>query len=337
MAIPSSGAISFSTIQTEFGGSNPIGLNEYYAGGAYVPSSTSGTNGAVPTSGAISVDKFYGTALTLPGAAVYTTPGTYSWTAPAGVTSVSVVAIGGGGTGGTGTGAGPYPSGGGGGGLGWKNSIPVLSGSNYTVVVGAAGQTSYFLNQSTVAGIGGGRPGGGGFVGTGGGSGGSGGSGQVSGGGGGAGGYSGAGGSAGYYSDGGTYGTNAAFTTEVDPTDGVGGGGGGGAAVGSLYTNGTIGGGGVGIYGQGTSGNRGRFVRGGLGGYPSADGIAAGGGSSGSAGTVTGGFPGGDGGSYGGGSASGYGGNNTNPGAPGTGAVRIVWGAGRAFPSTDVG
>ena len=66
MAIPSSGAISFSTIQTEFGGSNPISLDEYYAGGAYVPSSTSGTNGAVPTSGAISVDKFYGTTLPPP-------------------------------------------------------------------------------------------------------------------------------------------------------------------------------------------------------------------------------------------------------------------------------
>ena len=31
------------------------------------------------------------------GQVAYTTPGTYSWTAPAGVTSVSVVAIGGGG------------------------------------------------------------------------------------------------------------------------------------------------------------------------------------------------------------------------------------------------
>lgn len=61
MAIPASGAISLTTIQTEFGGSNPIGLNEYYAGGAYVPAGTTGTYGAVPSSGAISLRNFYGT------------------------------------------------------------------------------------------------------------------------------------------------------------------------------------------------------------------------------------------------------------------------------------
>jgi hypothetical protein len=61
MPIPSSGAISLDTIQTEFGGSNPISLSEYYAGGTYVPSGTSGTNGAVPSSGQISFSQFYGT------------------------------------------------------------------------------------------------------------------------------------------------------------------------------------------------------------------------------------------------------------------------------------
>lgn len=61
MAIPSSGAISLSTIQTEFGGSNPISLSEYYAGGSYVPAGTTGTNGAVPSSGQISFSNFYGT------------------------------------------------------------------------------------------------------------------------------------------------------------------------------------------------------------------------------------------------------------------------------------
>ena len=63
MAIPSSGAISLSTIQTEFGGSNPISLNEYYAGGTYVPAGTSGTYGAVPSSGTISIQNFYGTSI----------------------------------------------------------------------------------------------------------------------------------------------------------------------------------------------------------------------------------------------------------------------------------
>ena len=69
MALPSSGALSLSDIQTEFGGSSPISLNEYYAGGTYVPAGTSGTYGAVPSSGAISIRNFYGTSkavLTIP-------------------------------------------------------------------------------------------------------------------------------------------------------------------------------------------------------------------------------------------------------------------------------
>jgi hypothetical protein len=61
MALPSSGPLSLSDIQTEFGGTNPISLNEYYAGGGLVPAGTSGTYGAVPTSGQISVQNFYGT------------------------------------------------------------------------------------------------------------------------------------------------------------------------------------------------------------------------------------------------------------------------------------
>lgn len=61
MTLQTSGAISMPNVQTEFGGSNPISMSEYYAGGVYVPSGTSGTNGAVPTSGAISLSKFYGT------------------------------------------------------------------------------------------------------------------------------------------------------------------------------------------------------------------------------------------------------------------------------------
>jgi hypothetical protein len=66
MALPSSGPLTFSAIQTEFGGSNPIGLNEYYAGGANVPAGTSGTYGAVPSSGQISVQNFYGTSDFIP-------------------------------------------------------------------------------------------------------------------------------------------------------------------------------------------------------------------------------------------------------------------------------
>ena len=61
----------------------------------------------------------------------FTTPGTYSWTAPAGVTQVSVVAIGGGGNGAS---SNARERAGGGGGLGYKNNISVTPGQSYTVV-----------------------------------------------------------------------------------------------------------------------------------------------------------------------------------------------------------
>lgn len=62
MTLQSSGAISLANIQTEFGGSNPISISEYYAGGGYVPSGT----GSIPTSGTISFSTFYGTTAQLP-------------------------------------------------------------------------------------------------------------------------------------------------------------------------------------------------------------------------------------------------------------------------------
>lgn len=61
MALPTSGQLTLADIQTEFGGTNPISLSEYYAGGGLVPSGTSGTYGAVPSSGTISIQNFYGT------------------------------------------------------------------------------------------------------------------------------------------------------------------------------------------------------------------------------------------------------------------------------------
>jgi hypothetical protein len=61
VAIPGTGSISFSQIQAEFGGSNPISLSEYYAGGLYTPTGASGTNGAVPGSSSFAMSKFYGT------------------------------------------------------------------------------------------------------------------------------------------------------------------------------------------------------------------------------------------------------------------------------------
>lgn len=54
MALPGSN-ISFLQIQTEFGGSNPISLDEYYRGGLYVRSNSTAT---IPTSGEISLSNF---------------------------------------------------------------------------------------------------------------------------------------------------------------------------------------------------------------------------------------------------------------------------------------
>lgn len=50
MALQSSGAIKLSEVQTEFGGSNPISMSEYY-----------GADTGVPGSGTISLSDFYGT------------------------------------------------------------------------------------------------------------------------------------------------------------------------------------------------------------------------------------------------------------------------------------
>ena len=66
MTLPASGPLAMTDIQTEFGGTNPIGLNEYYAGGGLVPPGTSGTYGAVPSSGALSIQNFYGTSNYIP-------------------------------------------------------------------------------------------------------------------------------------------------------------------------------------------------------------------------------------------------------------------------------
>jgi hypothetical protein len=55
MPLQSSGAISLADVQTEFGGANPIGLDEYY-----------GVASGVPASGTISLANFYGTSFQWP-------------------------------------------------------------------------------------------------------------------------------------------------------------------------------------------------------------------------------------------------------------------------------
>ena len=294
------------------------------------------TGGTTPVAGSIGNPVLSQSTLALPqsGDVAYVTTGTYSWTAPAGVTSVSVVAVGGGGGGGYTWSSG----GGGGGGLGWKNNISVTPGQSYTVVVGQGGQStsnannnssnlggnSYFISLATVAGYGGGRGGpssnaasggyGGGWTGDGGGRGGDGAwDGSWNYGGAGAGGYAGNGAN--------TYGGSSSGNNAP-----AGGGGAGGGWYSSTY--GVPAGGGVGIYGQGASGvARGQYYGGG-GGSNGQNG--RGGEGSGESGyqTINGGAFGGG----GGGSGTSYGG-----GWGGGGAVRIIWGSGRAFPATNAG
>ena len=269
------------------------------------------------------------------GQVAYTTPGTYSWTAPAGITSVSVVAVGAGGGGVGLSDAATNAQGGGGGALAYANNISVTPGQTYQVIVGAggpgglndssgtAGGLSSFSTQVSAGGGGAGFRGGSsnnkgiviagtGFPG---------GRGEGSpgwgtgGGGGGAGGYSGAGGDGRSGSGGGGYGSSG--------DAGTGGSGGGGSPT---YYGGICGGsgGGVGILGEGTSGAGSQTD-----GYTSGQGN---GGSGGGNGTVS------RGGSYGGGGGGcmQYG---QGPASGGGGAVRIIWagtsGVTRSFPSTN--
>lgn len=235
------------------------------------------------------------------GQQAFTTAGTYTWVAPAGVTSVSVVAVGAGGNY-------TYGSfrGGGGGALAYANNISVTPGNSYSVVVGNkvdgsnGGTSSFDTSVSAQGGRSGGNGSAGGSVLAG--SGGSGGNGaapagEYPGGGGGAGGYAGTGG------NGGAPGTSG--------TAGTGGAGGGGAGAGGGDKG--PGGGGVGILGQGSNGGGGGYQGGG-----------GGGGSGGANGEGNG-----AGGAYGGGSSQ-------NSAA--AGAVRIIWpGTTRSFPSTNTG
>jgi hypothetical protein len=318
--------------QTATGTSSPIVMSGLPTGPAYtftvVASSAIGNSSASAQSNSVMT--------TIPvGQQAYTTPGDYSWIAPAGVTSVSVVAVGQGGSP-SGNGGG----GGGGGGLGWKNNITVVPGQSYTVAVTLNGD-SYFISAATVRGgvgsasayyPGGGTQyggAGGTFTGDGGGNGGAGGSGQWSycgGGGGGTGGYSGNGGQGGvgYYSGG----------SGGSAGSGGGGGGGGGANGNALGYSGS-GGGGVGILGQGVSGAAG-IIGGGYGGSAPTPGGGGSGGYQGSNGSTGGSVNNPNIGRYGGGGGGPGGGGGDVYQHGGFGAVRIIWpGNTRSFPSTN--
>ena len=255
-----------------------------------------------------------------PGQTLYSTSGANTFVVPAGVTSISAVAVG----------SGAFRISGGGA-LAYANNISVTPGESLTVVVSGSGgntQSSFlrrgastYLVRAGSAGYGSGSGycfiGGPVVVGTGGSGGGSNCSDTY--GGGGAGGYSGNGG-------GGSSSTGASGS-------GGGGGGGGGRAPG--YEWGGGGGGGVGVLGAGSSGAGGAY-----------GGTTGGGGGGGGSGGASGGtgsrvcscgnfesVPG-RGGTYGGGA----GGGQSIQFNPSGGAVRIIWpGNTRSFPSTCTG
>jgi len=110
MALQSSGAISLANIQTEFGGSSPISLSEYYQNAD--PDLVTPNNTGIPNTGsAISISDFYGAVL---------------------AQSVIYEIIGGGGEG-----AGGYY--GGNGASGGNSSLVSSSGTSFTTVTSAGG------------------------------------------------------------------------------------------------------------------------------------------------------------------------------------------------------
>lgn len=313
-------AISTPGCNTASNATSPVVVTGLTTGTAYTfRVLATGANGAGPLSAASN-----SVTPAVIGQQAYTSAGTFSWVAPAGVTSVAVVVVGSGGG---------RNQGGGGGGLAYKNSISVTPGSSYSLTVspiatGCAqgGSSSFTAGFGTLTATGGrtasqspartgGAPSGvydgGGTGGTGGGN-----------GGGGAAGYTGNGGDGSCCSSG---------------SSGSGGGGGGGGGIRYSYEGspgGGGGGGGVGILGQGASGSGGSKTSGGGGGS---------GGGSGGSGTIycvgcSTYYLGGTGGTYGGGNGANCGpGSIRNP-FGGGGAVRIIWPAtSRSFPSTNTG
>ncbi|QRG10214.1 hypothetical protein EZH22_31065 (plasmid) [Xanthobacter dioxanivorans] len=277
-----------------------------------------------------------------PGDAIWTVPGTYQWTVPPGITSISAVAIGGGA-----------------GGAWTYNSVSFQYNGGQSSVTGGSFTLTANGGTKVNGGCGGSKQGGG-----------CGGAGYVApslfvqyvaAGGGGAGGYSGNGGK------GGT--SRAKNQTAYAPKVGTGGAGGGGDAELTSTCNPGVtkvagcqgqGGGGVGLYGQGPDGAAGGLnggSGGGNGAWSTYQANSANGGSwGGGGGTVTFGAPQQSGG---GGELSwannitvtpgqvltvvvGAGGNNApvlqgvvylGIGKGQGGAVRILWGGGRSFPS----
>ena len=137
MALPSSGPLSLTDIQAEFGGTNPISISEYYKGGAFVLTTDFAPN--VPTSGRINISDFYGARKTTLTTLTFTTAGDNLFVVPSTVVgNLQIVTMTGGGGGGGGPDSQPGASGYGGVTITGGN-VPVSAGDIVNCFVGGGG------------------------------------------------------------------------------------------------------------------------------------------------------------------------------------------------------
>jgi len=142
MTLPASGTITLAQIQTEFGGSNPIGLNEYYKGGSYVTSNDYAPN--VPSSGAISLSNFYNAKKNTLNTQTFTSSTTFTLPSTSnGILNVYV--IGGGGGGGMHSDYwGGYGADGAAAGIASQTISGLTPGASYTIEVGGGGGGGHY-------------------------------------------------------------------------------------------------------------------------------------------------------------------------------------------------
>ena len=97
MPLPTSGYITLEMIRNEFGGGNPVYLNQYYRNGGRVPNIPE--NAGIPTGGTIYLSQFYGARAQGQSPLSVTAPDVFNQV-NAGTAAGSSVASGSGGTGG---------------------------------------------------------------------------------------------------------------------------------------------------------------------------------------------------------------------------------------------
>lgn len=118
---------------------NQFANNKTYGGYENSLTLKSSISGTVPFSKSINLTQNYGSLSASVSGSTYTSytePGTYTWTVPEGVTTISLLGIGAGGGGVQSLAGG---SGGTGGNLVYYNSLPVTPGDTYSIVVGGGG------------------------------------------------------------------------------------------------------------------------------------------------------------------------------------------------------